>query len=218
MYKRIFLSLTVAFAASPLFAGSLGGLAVTGTVWTNQVALPSGSSVYEGDQVRTDANSMAVLGAGAKRFEIRPESLVTLRTGGMELHQGVVGSSGSSVLLDGAEVSTADAASDAWFVVKEANGETLVAAYRGDAEIRDRNGRRTIVPQGSFALAAAMPQASSSSNSRPQANASPAAQKSKPWLVRKIVSPTGAIIVTGAAVATATGFVIAQDDESVSPK
>ena len=98
MRTRFCLFLVVALAASPLLADSLGGLTVSGKVWTNQVALPSGSSVYAGDRIQTGAAGMAVLGAGPQRVEIRPDSSVTLRADSLDLHRGAVGSSGSDVV------------------------------------------------------------------------------------------------------------------------
>lgn len=217
------LLLVMALTGSPLFADSLGGLLVSGNVWTNQVALPSGSSVYAGDRIKTDAEGMAVLGMGAHRVEIRPGTSVTLHGDSLDLHGGVVASSGSEILLDDTGISAQDPAAASWFVVSEQDGQVLVAAYRGDAVIRDPDGRRTVVPAGSFAMAAAAPQGSQ----RPTGNTSTggqnrgaqrAATKGK-WSLSKLSATKWALIATSGAVAVTTGVVVNNlRDESVSPQ
>ena len=221
MRTRFCLFLVVALAASPLLADSLGGLTVSGKVWTNQVALPSGSSVYAGDRIQTGAAGMAVLGAGPQRVEIRPDSSVTLRADSLDLHRGAVGSSGSDVVLDNAAVSAEGASNDSWFVVSETEGQVLVAAYRGNAVIRDRDGRRTVVPAGSFAMAAAAPQGteSPSTASSSSRGAQSAATKGK-WSLGKLSATKWVLIATGGAAAATAGVVATSDslrDESVSP-
>lgn len=224
MRTRFCLFLVVALAAGPLLADSLGGLTVSGKVWTNQVALPSGSSVYAGDRIQTGAAGMAVLGAGAQRVEIRPDSSVTLRAASLDLHRGAVGSSGSDVVLDNAAVSAEGASSDSWFVVSETEGQVLVAAYRGNAVIRDRDGRRTVVPAGSFAMAAAAPQGTerptdSPANSNSSRGAQSAATKGK-WSLGKLSATKWVLIATGGAAAATAGVVATSDDlrdEPVSP-
>ena len=221
MRTRFCLFLVVALAASPLLADSLGGLTVSGKVWTNQVALPSGSSVYAGDRIQTGAAGMAVLGAGPQRVEIRPDSSVTLRGDSLDLHRGAVGSSGSDVVLENAAVSAEGASSESWFVVSETEGQVLVAAYRGNAVIRDRDGSRTVVPAGSFAMAAAAPQGteSPSTASSSSRGAQSAATKGK-WSLGKLSATKWVLIATGGAAAATAGVVATSDslrDESVSP-
>jgi hypothetical protein len=207
-----------------LLADSLGGLTVSGKVWTNQVALPSGSSVYAGDRIQTDASGVALLGTGTHRLEIRPESSVTLRGNSLDLHRGAVGSSGSDVVLGDTAISTEGASNESWFVVAETDGQVLVAAYRGDAVIRERDGRRTVVPAGSFAMAAAAPQGTqtptdSTTRSNPARGAQRAATKGK-WSLGKLSAAKWALIATGGAAAATAGVVASDDDlrdEPVSP-
>ena len=218
MPKRYCLLLAIALTGSPLLAGPLGGLTVSGKVWTNQVALPSGSSVYAGDRVQTDASGLAVLGTGTHRVEIRPDSSVTLRGDSLDLHRGAAGSSRADIVLGDTAVSTEGASDESWFVVSETDGRVLVAAYRGDAVIRERDGRRTVVPAGSFAMAAAAPQ-------DPQQPAQPtggqgrgaqsAATKGK-WSFGKLSATHWVLIATGGAAAATAGVVAS--GESVSPK
>ncbi|MDA0204083.1 MAG: hypothetical protein O3A53_04475 [Acidobacteria bacterium] len=224
MRTRFCLLLVIALTGSPLLADSLGGLTVSGKVWTNQVALPSGSSVYAGDRIQTDASGVAVLGIGTHRLEIRPDSSVTLRGDSLDLHRGVVGSSGHDIVLGDTAVSAGGANNEAWFVVSETDGQVLVAAYRGDALIRDRDGRRTMVPAGSFAMAAAAPQGTqppkdSTTKGTTSRGAESAATKGK-WSVGKLSATKLALIATAGAAAATAGVVSSGDDlrdESVSP-
>ena len=223
MRTRFCLLLVIALTGSPLLAGSLGGLTVSGNVWTNRVALPSGSSVYAGDRIQTDAEGMAVLGMGTHRVEIRPDTSITLHGDSLDLHRGAVGSSGSEIVVGDTGVSAQEAGDDSWFVVSDKDGQVLVAAYRGEAAIRDRDGRRTVVPAGSFAMAAAAPQ----STQRPADNtarggqsrgAQRAATRGK-WSLGKLSATKWALIATGGAAAVTTGVVVNNlRDESVSPQ
>ncbi len=220
MRTRFCLLLVIALSGSPLFADSLGGLTVSGKVWTNQVALPSGSSVYAGDRIQTGTGGMALLGTGMHRVEIRPESTVTLRGDSLDLHSGAVGSSGTDVVLGDTAISPDGASHDSWFVVSETDGRVLVAAYRGDAVIRDRDGRRTVVPAGSFAMAAAAPQGTHKSTDKStKGNQSRGAQRAATkgkWRFGKL-SPTQWALIGTAGAAAATAGVVANGD-SVSPK
>lgn len=229
MNIRFSLALALALTAIPLLGESLGPLTVSGNVWTNQIAIPSGSSVYAGDQVRTDVNGVAVIGSGRSRVEVRPKSLVTLHAGGIDLHEGAVGSSGSTVDLKQARVSSADDTPDSWFVVSKVEGQTLVAAYRGDAQILASNGNRTIVPVGSFALATTTPRSADGSSSKTDGKA-PNNQETAPagttgkngWSIGSLASTKGILIATGAAAAALTGFAVTGNDDlrdqAVSPR
>lgn len=212
------LLLVIALTGSPLLADSLGGLTVTGKVWTNQVALPSGSSVYAGDRIQTDSSGLAVLGSGTHRVEIGPESLVTLRGDSLDLHRGAVGSSGSDIVLGDAAISAEGASHDSWFVVSETDGQVLVAAYRGDAVIRERDGRRTVVPAGSFAMAAAAPQTKDkkTTDSNAQNRGAQRAGTNGKWKKGKMSGAKWVLLATGGAAAATVGVVA--NGDSVSPK
>lgn len=219
MRVRIHLLLAVALTGSPLFAGALGGLLVSGKVWTNQVALPSGSSVYAGDRIQTAGDGLAVLQSGAGRVEIRPSSLVTLRGDSLDLHRGGAGSSRAEITVGETAVLAEGAASDPWFVVSETDGQVLVAAYRGDAVIRDRDGRKTVVPAGSFAMAAAAPQGAQGANNGTAGGQSRGAQSAATkgkWSLGKLSATKWVLIATGG-VAAATVGVVTSSGESVSP-
>lgn len=216
MRTRFCLLLVIALTGSPLLAEPLGGLTVSGKVWTNQVALPSGSSVYAGDRIQTDASGIAVLGTGSHRVEIRPESSVTLRGDSLDLHRGSAGSSGSTIVLGDTAVSAEGANGDSWFVVSETDGQVSVAAYRGDAVIRERDGRRTVVPAGSFAMAAAAPQGQqqpANTAGGAQSGAQSAATKGA-WSLGKLSATNWALIAAGSVAAVTTGVVA--NGESVS--
>lgn len=220
MRTRTFVLLVGSLTGSPLLAGALGGLTASGNVWTNQVALPSGSSVYAGDRIETGASGTAVLGMGEGRVEIRPESSVTLRGDSLDLHRGAAGSSGTAIVLGDTAISAEGAEADSWFVVSETDGEVLVAAYRGDAMIRERDGRRTLVPAGSFVMAAASPQGQQDANPTPRSGQGRGAQRAATngkWTFGKLSATKWVLIATGGA-AAATAGVVAANGDSVSPK
>jgi hypothetical protein len=153
-------------------------------------------------------------------MEIRPDSSVTLRGDSLDLHRGAAGSSGADIVLGDTAVSTEGASADKWFVVSETDGEVLVAAYRGDAVIRERDGSRTVVPAGSFAMAAAAaPQGQTPSGGTTRGSQSRGAQSAATkgkWRFGRLSATKWALIATGG-VAAATAGVIANGD-SVSPK
>lgn len=151
------ISLACALIALPLPAApALGGLTTAGPVWSNQVALPSGSTVYAGDLIETGKEGLAVLSSPALgRIEIRAESKASLADGAVVLNAGVVAANQTAVRVAEFEVSAQDKAGDNWFVVSEQNGERLIAAYRGDVLVRGGAGS-FVVPEGSFAMAAAV--------------------------------------------------------------
>lgn len=145
-----------ALIALPLPAApALGGLTTAGPVWSNQVAVPSGSSVYAGDLIETGAEGLAVLSSPtAGRIEIRPESKVSLSAEAVLLNKGVVAVNKKQVRVGEFEIAARDAGADNWFVVSEQDGERMIAAYRGDVVVRGGS-ESFVIPQGSFALAAA---------------------------------------------------------------
>jgi hypothetical protein len=151
--------------------------------------------------------------------EIRPQSSVTLRGDSLDLHRGAAGSSGADIVLGDTAVSAEGAADDAWFVVSETDGQVLIAAYRGDAVIRERDGRRTVVPAGTFAMAAAAPQdtqrpVDSTARSGQSRGAQRAATRGR-WTFGKLSATKWALIATGGAAAVTAGVVA--NGEPVSP-
>lgn len=228
MHTRFGTFLVLALAVTPLIGETIGPLTSSGNVWTNQIAVPSGSSLYAGDVIKTDDHGVAVIGNGQRRTEVRPESEVTLHENRVDLHRGSVGASHAVIQIDSAQVSSLDESRDSWFVVSDVEGQTIVAAYLGDAEIIASNGHRTVVPAGSFAMAAASPRAGNTNS--PRANddddndkgAAPAGAKgSGGWSIKKIGPATAVLIATGGAAAALTGFAVTGDDlrdTAVSPQ
>lgn len=229
MHTRFSTFLVLVLAVTPLIGETIGPLTSSGNVWTNQIAVPSGSILYAGDIVKTDDRGVAVIGTGQRRTEVQPASEVVLHNDRVDLHRGSIGSSHTMIQLEAAQVSALGDSKDSWFVVSEVEGQTTVAAYRGDAEIIASNGHRTLVPAGSFAMAAASPRAGNSDaprSSDKNANdtgAAPAGSKgSGGWSIKKIGGTTGVLIGTGVAAAALTGFAVTGEDElrdtAVSPQ
>lgn len=229
MRKIFSLSTVLALAAAPVFgAQPLGGLAVYGTVWSNQAALPSGSYVFAGDVVETDSDAMAVLAsAELGRVELRSDSRAAFGATELSLERGAAASAGLPIRMDAVTVRPETSATDNWFVVAERDGERVVSAYRGDAVIED-DGRRIVVPEGSFALAAALPtpkqagadnDGSSPAKNQPRRRTGRASNSSAKsgWSLGKLGTTASTVVVTGAAAAAATGLAVGLRDESASP-
>ena len=220
-------------------------VSTTGNVWTNQVALPSGHFARNGDKLRTDSTGMAVLTTPETgRFEVRMDSDVTWLDDGVRLDAGTVASAKLPVQLGEYEIAPANPSEDSWFVVSETEGETLVAAYRGDVVIRGGGAGPITVPAGSFAMAAAAtpepepapaPQASgptkpskskdkakgrnSRQASRRRTGRANSAGSSKGWSIGGMGHITSVAIVSGVAAAAITGLAgNSIRNESVSPQ
>ena len=157
MRRLLAIALASAVAALPLTAASpLGGVTVSGDVWTNQSALPSGSSVYPGDEIRTAPNALAVLSSPATgRVELRGDTRATVDARSIALEKGVVASQRMAVQFDRFEIAARDAEADNWFVVENNAGRRLIAAYRGDVVVRGGAAGSFVVPAGHYAMAAA---------------------------------------------------------------
>jgi len=154
MRWTIALSLSFMISASA-WAGDAAGLATAGTVWTNDVLLPSGTTLHEGDRVRTDRASAAVISSRSTgRVEVREQSAVSLGAGEVVLHEGVVATSKAAVQLDGVEI-VPSARSNALVVVAKRNQQTLIAAYRGGATIQASGLAPVLLAAGQYAVPAA---------------------------------------------------------------
>jgi hypothetical protein len=225
-------SLACAMAALPLSAASpLGGVTVSGAVWTNQSALPSGSSLYAGDEIRTAHDAFAVLESPATgRLEVRGDTLATVGDGAVALDHGVVASQKLAVQLGDLEVTARDAQADNWFVVENHDGRKLIAAYRGDVVIRGGSAGSFIVPGGSYAMAAAAPAPRESADKdkdekdkndkRRAGGAAAGAGANTGWSVGSLGHAASVAVVTGATAAVMGGAVAAGAfrDDSASPQ
>jgi hypothetical protein len=221
-----------AMAALPLSAASpLGGVVVSGAVWTNQAALPSGSNVYAGDEIRTAPEAFAILESPATgRLELRGDTLATVGEDAIRLERGVVASEKLAVQLDGFEVAASNPHADNWFVVENNGGRRLIAAYRGDVVVRGGSAGRLVVPAGSYAMAAAAPaprEAASDkdkdeedSKDKRRAGGAAGAGANTGWSVGSLSHGASIAVVTGATAAVLGGAVAAGAfrEDSASPQ
>jgi hypothetical protein len=148
-------------STAPLGAGppAVRHATTAGTVWINAAALPSGSSLYNGDTLATADNGLATItGAGQGRLEVRPDSLVSFSQQEVALKGGVVGSEGLAVRLGADLIRPAGKSGpQPWFVVADRGGQRLIAAYEGDVLIARDGAEPVLIPQGSFAIPAGPP-------------------------------------------------------------
>ena len=228
--SRLMTVLTLACA--PLFgAEPLGDLSVYGNVWTNQAALPSGAGVFAGDVVETDEKALAVLSSSQKgRVEVRSDSRATFESEALRLERGAAASAGLPVHIANFQIRSLSNGADNWFVVADRNGERVVSAFRGDVLIEQQGKDDVVVPEGSFALAAALPtpkQAASDDDDddkggaaaktrRRTGRASNSTAKSG-WSLGKLGTGASVAVVTGATAAAATGLAFGLRDDSASP-
>ena len=236
MNKYLAVVLTGALAALPLTAASpLGGVTASGAVWTNQAALPSGSNVYEGDEIRTAPGALAVLESPVMgRIELRGGTHATVGARMIALERGVAASQKVAVQFDDFEAAAQDPNADNWFVVENHEGRKLVAAYRGDVVLRGGSGGSLVIPAGSYAMAAAAaPPApreaaakgkskddTDSKRKRRKGGAAAGAGAKTGWSLGSLSHGASVALLTGATAAALGGAAAAGAfrDESASPQ
>jgi hypothetical protein len=125
-----------------------------GQVFVNHAVLPSGTTIYEGDHIATEAATKAlIMTPGRGRVEIRNSSEVVYAPHGIALRKGVAGTETVPVELDRYTVEPQRGnGKDPWIVVSRRGGRHLVAVYRGQAWIREKGVAPLLVSAGSFAL------------------------------------------------------------------
>ncbi|MEZ5365120.1 MAG: hypothetical protein R2748_23040 [Bryobacterales bacterium] len=213
-------------------------MTTSGAVWTNQTALPSGSSVYAGDEIRTAPDAFAVLDSPATgRVELRGDTSAKVGESSVTLDRGVVASAKMAIATGGLEISVADPKADNWFVVENQDGRQLIAAYRGDVIVRGRSSGSFIVPSGQYAMAAAAapPSPRESAEKKGDADknaedkdkdrkkrggAAAGAATNSGWALGSLGHAASVAVVTGATAAALGGAVAAGAfrDESTSPQ
>ena len=151
LLTMLILSLTVAmWAGEP---SATANLITSGTVWTNAVALPSGSTVRSGDRIKTDSAGTALISSPATgRVEVRGDSEVTFATEQITLHDGVVATGSLPVQLGRFQIQVKNPNPQALIVVANRDGKQLVAAHRGAALITQTGLAPVLVPAGSYAM------------------------------------------------------------------
>jgi hypothetical protein len=144
-------------------------VSTAGTVWINSTALPSGSSLYEGDTLATAENGFALITSAEQgRVEVRQDSLVSIGPREIILNGGVVGSAGLPVRLGDYSIRPARMPQPhSWFVVAKRRGQVLVAAHEGSIVITRNGAVPVLVPSGSYAVPSIPP---STSNPVPDGN------------------------------------------------
>jgi hypothetical protein len=207
---------TVLLPASP---PAVRHLSTAGTVWINAAALPSGSSVYNGDTVATAENGFALLGSAREgRVEIRQDTLVSVAEREIALKAGVVASDGLAVRLGPDLVRPAEGArSRPWFVVADREGRQVVAAYSGSILI-DRVGETPlVVPEGFYAVPSRTPGDEPEDDDRGAGNSAP--RGNGHWAIFSLTSGTAVafIVSLGATAVFASMVAYTLGQESVSP-
>ena len=210
-----------------------------GQVFVNHAGLPSGSTIYEGDHIATEAATKAlIITPGRGRVEIRNSSEVVYAPHGIALRRGVAGTETLPVELDRYTVEPLlGNGNDPWIVVSRRGGRHLVAAYRGQAWIREEGVAPVLVSAGSFALqtpAGAGPASGDDANNPPQPSSkqgagAEAAGKAEPatgttaahsgWTIGPLSHAASVALVTAVGAAAIGGAVaaVALTGDSPSP-
>ena len=226
----------LAFSSALAAAGPLGygRMSTVGTVWTNSVALPSGTTVHRCDRIATGRNAVAVISSpAAGRVEVRPNSDVTLADRYVALHEGVVASEKGAVVLADYKVKPKDSQGNPWFGVASRQGRVLVAAYRGDVLIARAGLAPVLVPAGSYAVPAPSPEPRKSEKTKRNANTREESGRNRGavaagglppktnegWKIGPLSHGTSVALVAGigAGVAAGTVAAFALGDPSPSP-
>ncbi len=209
---------TLSLAARP---PAVRHVSTAGTVWINAAALPSGSSLYDGDTLATADNGFAMIsGAGQGRAEVRQDSLVHISSGEITLKGGAVGSEGLAVRLGDDRIQPAGPSREQrWFVVADRGGRRLVAAYQGDVAIERDGAEPVLVPQGSFAVPSRTPaDADQDPGSRGGGGSIPSGPDSG-WVIFSLTSGVSIALIAAlgatATVAAIVGYTLGE--RSVSP-
>lgn len=129
-------------------------LVTYGQVLVNAAALPSGTTIHEGDRITTGDNARALLvQPGIGRVEIRHASEIDYTAEGIILRAGVVGTEKANVRLGPYTIAPQAEESDVpWVVVALHNNEPFVAVYRGKALIARPGAAPVVVTTGTYAL------------------------------------------------------------------
>ncbi len=213
------LLLPVSAVPLPAHPAAVRYLSTTGTVWINAAALPSGSSIYNGDTVATAENGFALIHSPEQgRVEVRPDTLVSVAEQEISLKGGVVASDGLAVRL-GSDLMRPKPGTEShpWMVVADRDGRKLVAAYRGSVVIDRAGDDPFVIPEGYYAV----PQDSASEET--ETTGLPRPKSTSPgnghWAVFSLTSGTAiAFIVSLGATAVFTSMVAyTLGQESVSP-
>jgi hypothetical protein len=205
-------------AASP---PAVRHLSTTGTVWINAAALPSGSSVYNGDTVATGENALALLTSREEgRVEIRPDTLVSVAEREIALKGGAVGSDGLAVRV-GQELvrPSGGAGSRPWFVVADRNGQKLVAAYSGSVLIASDGSEPIVVPEGFYAVPGDPPKDKTGAGPPGDTSSPGGSSGSGHWAIFSLTSGTAVAFIAslGATAVFASIVAYTLGQESVSP-
>ena len=155
MRMNVWLGISLLVSGTLLGAGGGAGMSTTGAVRTNSILLPSGSTVFPGDEIETADDSTAVMNfPELGRVEVRRSTAVSVGDGEMRLHRGSVAAERMPVRVGEYTVAPRDEDSESWFVVSSREGKRIVAAHRGAVVISAAGAASLLVPAGSFAAAA----------------------------------------------------------------
>jgi len=121
-----------------------------GTAWINGSTVPHTSTVFPGDLVQTQADSMANINASGSSVVILSDSLVKFEGPEVSLEHGGLTVATSKGMITHAGDVTVTPASKGWteFEVKQgSDGTVQVVAQKGDVTVSDGSNTST-VPQG----------------------------------------------------------------------
>jgi hypothetical protein len=175
-------------------------LSTAGIVWTNGVALPSGSSVRAGDTVATGSGGFAVIRSSwSKRVEVRGNSNVTLQSDGLTLQSGVVASEYLPVRHKEHRFAMKTPGGGSLLVVAIRDGQPVVGAHGGDVLITSAGGAPVLVPAGHYALPSVPNKNQENGEESTRKRTPPAGQTSQPgWTIGPLSHGASVALVVSA--------------------
>jgi len=215
--RRLWLQKALCCVLALIFPGSLFAadatalLYISGTGWLNGSSVPRSSAIFSGDLIQTKSNSIANINARGSNITILADSLVQFEGDSLRIEHGAVSVATSSGLATRAgEVKVAPVA-ERWteFEVAHVDGSVKIAARKGDVNISDSQGTTTLL-EGQEATRDDASDTEKEKNRKRSAGSVPDARG--PWLDHRL-----ALVLGTAAVGAVTGWVLAQDDDPVSP-
>jgi hypothetical protein len=212
-FRRIVSCLLLLIVPASLFAADSGAamLYVNGAAWLNGSHVPNSSAIFVGDLVQTRADGAANIHAPGSSITVLGDSLVQFEGVSLKVeHGGVSVSTSKGVATIAGDVRVAPA-SNAWteFNVTDLDGTVRIAARKGDLTVTDDNGTVTLA-QGQETTRDEQSTDNNKKKKKRAAGAVPAAGGG-------VLNSPVAIGVGAAVIAGVTIWVLAKDDDPISP-
>lgn len=209
--------LMVLFPFSLFAADSNAAMLYTnGPAWVNGTHVPRASSaIFSGDLLQTRSDSLANINQPGSTVQVLSDSLVQFEGSSVKIDHGAVRVTTSKSMATTAGDVKVTPTSNAWteFNVTDVDGTVRIAARKGDVTVSDGKGT-TILAQGQETT-----RDESSDNSTDKSNRKNRKRNAgaAPGATGGVLNSPLAVGIGGAAALGITVWVLAKDDDPVSP-